>query len=60
MEFNHQTGFADPSLFSSGSAPIAAIVKCQLRFFTFYFIKFLPSGEPLLRKEHTCRLALCK
>ncbi len=58
MELNHQIRLCRPFPFLFGfRANRNVIVKCKLRFFTFYFLKFLPSGEPMLRKKHTCRLA---
>jgi hypothetical protein len=58
MELNHQIRLCRPFPFLFGfRANRNVIVKRKLRCFTFYFLKFLPMGEPILRKEHTCRLA---
>jgi hypothetical protein len=60
MELNHQIRLCRPFPFLFGfRANRNVIVTCKLRFFTYYFIKFLRQWRILLRKEHTCRLALC-
>ena len=58
MELNHQIRLCRPFPFLFGfRANRNVIVKCKPRVFTFYLLKFLPRGEPMLRKKHTCGLA---